>query len=296
MDILSMEDYAPEEILKNRIFKINQVFNQFDIKNFAISYSGGKDSNVLSELIDLAVPGNHIPRVFMHTGIELNAVVDFVKQKQKEDYRIHIIRPQKNIKSVLEEYGYPFKSKEHSSKVFEYKRLGMREWIREYADGDFGGRISCPKILRYQFTDECKLKISDKCCKELKEKPLKNWQNKTGFKFPIIGIRRSEGGRRANAICTVFSNGKLKAFQPLAPVDEKWIDWMVINYEIELPIVYYPPYNFSRTGCKGCPFAINLQAELDTLEKYFPKERKQCEAIWKPVYDEYRRIGYRLCK
>ena len=34
--------------------------------------------------------------------------------------------------------------------------------------------------------------------------------------------------------------------------------------------------------------------ELDTLEKYFPNERKQCEIIWKPVYDEYRRIGYRL--
>jgi hypothetical protein len=32
------------------------------------------------------------------------------------------------------------------------------------------------------------------------------------------------------------------------------------------------------------------------MEKYFPSERKQCEVIWKPVYDEYRRIGYRLRK
>ena len=30
------------------------------------------------------------------------------------------------------------------------------------------------------------------------------------------------------------------------------------------------------------------------LEKFFPSERKQCEMIWKPVYDEYRRINYRL--
>ncbi len=45
---------------------------------------------------------------------------------------------------------------------------------------------------------------------------------------------------------------------------------------------------------KGCPFAINIQHELETLEKYFPAERKQCENIWKPVYDEYRRLGYRL--
>ena len=25
-----------------------------------------------------------------------------------------------------------------------------------------------------------------------------------------------------------------------------------------------------------------------------PNERKQCEIIWKPIYDEYRRINYRL--
>ena len=27
-----------------------------------------------------------------------------------------------------------------------------------------------------------------------------------------------------------------------------------------------------------------------------PNERKQCEYIWKPVYEEYRRLGYRLKK
>ena len=30
------------------------------------------------------------------------------------------------------------------------------------------------------------------------------------------------------------------------------------------------------------------------MELYLPAERKQCEIIWKPIYDEYRRIGYRL--
>lgn len=39
---------------------------------------------------------------------------------------------------------------------------------------------------------------------------------------------------------------------------------------------------------------IKYQKELDTLEQFFPEERKQCELIWKPLYDEYRRIGYRL--
>lgn len=29
---------------------------------------------------------------------------------------------------------------------------------------------------------------------------------------------------------------------------------------------------------------------------YMPIERRQCEIIWKPVYDEYRRLNYRLTK
>lgn len=40
--------------------------------------------------------------------------------------------------------------------------------------------------------------------------------------------------------------------------------------------------------------SLTLQQQLDKVQVYLPAERKQCEFIWKPVYDEYRRIGYRL--
>ena len=106
---------------------------------------------------------------------------------------------------------------------------------------------------------------------------------------------KDEGGARLNAHCLAFkSNGKLKNFQPLVPVTKEWENWFISEYNIKICDIYYPPYNFDRTGCKGCPFNINLQKELDVLEKYFPAERMQCEIIWKPVYDEYRRLRYRL--
>ena len=90
-------------------------------------------------------------------------------------------------------------------------------------------------------------------------------------------------------------NGKkVTRFQPMAPLTKDWEDWFIDKYCVEICPIYYPPFNFGRTGCKGCPFALNLQDELDTLERFFPNERKQCEIIWKPVYDEYRRLGYRL--
>lgn len=30
------------------------------------------------------------------------------------------------------------------------------------------------------------------------------------------------------------------------------------------------------------------------LKELLPNEYKQCEFIWKPVYDEYKRINYRI--
>ena len=128
----------------------------------------------------------------------------------------------------------------------------------------------------------------------MKERPLYEWSKKNNRPYSIVGIMRSEGGRRIGAQCLSFRSGKLKAFQPLAPISKDWEEWFIKTYNIKICDIYYEPYNFERTGCKGCPFAISLQEELDVLEKYFPAERKQCEFIWQPVYDEYRRIGYRL--
>lgn len=86
------------------------------------------------------------------------------------------------------------------------------------------------------------------------------------------------------------------SFQPLVPITKEWEDWFIEECHVVICDIYNEPYNFPRTGCKGCPFALHLQKELDILEEYFPNERKQCEIIWKPVYDEYRRLGYRLKK
>lgn len=290
------EDFEYTEY--ERCAKIKNVLAEYGEENFAMSYSGGKDSNIMHTLIDLACPDNKIPRVYVNTGIELVAVRKFVEEKAKTDSRIHIIQPQRSIRETLEKYGYPFKSKDHSNKVYTYYNYGMRDSIRKYVDhiGKFYEKKGCPEILKYQFTSENKLLISDKCCYEMKEKPLALWQKNMGRQIAIIGVRRAEGGRRKTAVCLAFDKDKLKAFQPLAPVSNEFEDYMIKKYDIKLPEVYYPPFNFDRTGCKGCPFNIQIQYELDTMEKLLPQERKQCEIIWKPVYDEYRRIGYRLKK
>lgn len=188
-----------ELLLEDRIQKIRQVIKQYGEENFSISFSGGKDSTVLSALVDMAIPDNKIPRVYANTGIELNMIRDFVFEKQKQDERIIVIKPSVPIKKMLKEEGYPFKSKEHSKIVDIYNRNGMEcitvpRYLGE-RDG-YGTWHRCPKILRYQFTDEFKghLKISDKCCLRLKEEPLDRWAKEHNKSCIILGIMPSEGG------------------------------------------------------------------------------------------------------
>lgn len=288
-------DYSLE--LFDRIEVIKTTNNKYDLENNSyIAFSGGKDSTVLHYLIDMALPGNNIPRVYVDTGIGLNMISEFVDQLSKNDKRIITIKSDIPIKQSLEKYGYPFKSKSHSFLLEKYQRLGFTTGVKNYLGiGDKPHLRMCPKVLKYQFTEDFKIKISDMCCKIMKEKPMEKWGIKNNKSIVITGIMAEEGGRRSKAKCMVNSN-KTMFFNPLSKSNKEFEEWLINNYKLKICDIYYPPYNAERTGCKGCPFALHLQHELDFLEKYLPIERKQCEIIWKPIYDEYRRIGYRLKK
>jgi 3'-phosphoadenosine 5'-phosphosulfate sulfotransferase (PAPS reductase)/FAD synthetase len=110
-------------LLIDRIDKIKSINEKYDLENNAyISFSGGKDSTILHYLIDLALPNNKIPRVFINTGIEYSHIVKFIKQLAEKDERIVILNSGVNIKEMLETYGYPFKSKQHSHNLAIYQR------------------------------------------------------------------------------------------------------------------------------------------------------------------------------
>ena len=111
-------------------------------------------------------------------------------------------------------------------------------------------------------------------------------------------MRNSEGGERASIKNCVLTDkdGNIKRFHPLIKVDDQWEEWFIQKFNIKLCDLYLPPFNFKRTGCKGCPFSLDLQEQLEIMDKYLPNESVQCEVIWKPIYQEYRKLGYRLKK
>lgn len=237
-------------VLFDRLEVIRNVIKSYGEDKFYISFSGGKDSTVLHYIIDEALPENKIPRVYFNTGVEYTDILKFVRSIKKKDERMQIVNSNVHIPTMLKEKGYPFKSKEHSHKVNVYQNSGMTKTIKKYLLGvnDDGtpSQFKCPKTLRYQFSEDFDLKISDRCCFELKKKVAIKWETENNRNIAILGLRMAEGGIRETH--------------------------------------------------KGCPFSTKLQEQLEVMARLLPSERKQCEYIWKPVYDEYRRIGYRIKK
>ena len=284
------EDF--ELTLFDRLEVIRKTIKEIGEDNCYISFSGGKDSTMLSFLIDEALPGNNIPRVYINTGIEYNAIVAFVHKMMETDKRIVEIKPTLPIRKTLEIYGYPFKSKEHSCLIAH--RNSNAPSIVAYFEGGGTRQTHCPSILMYQYKEQLPFPISDKCCYKLKKEPVHKWEKENGRHVAILGLKTGEGGqRRTSKGCIVLQEGKIRKFKPLNPVSDEFEEWYIRTRNIKLCELYYEPYNFTRTGCKGCPYAIDIADELDKLDKLLPNERKQCEVIWGKVYDEYRRLKYR---
>ena len=80
-----------ELLLQDRIEKIRSVISNYGENNFYLSYSGGKASTVLHHLIDMALPGNKIPRVYVDTGIELLSIQHYVYLLAAKDDRFCIV-------------------------------------------------------------------------------------------------------------------------------------------------------------------------------------------------------------
>ena len=295
-------DYLPDEIEQNefilfdRLEKIKQIIEMYGEENFYLSFSGGKDSTVLHYLLDMAIPDNKIPRVFSNTGLEYREIYKFVKNLQDKDNRIIMLATRKNIVKTLERVGYPFKSKKHSEIVEMYQKGSTAPSIERYLSKG-GGQFGCPKVLRYHFTPECKLKISARCCNEFKKDAFNDWiklkENKKSIL--ITGMRKEEGGHRVDINCIVIKkSGQVTRFHPLAVVTDAWENWFIDTYGIQLCDLYYYPYNFERTGCVGCPFKINIEKELEILKEKLPNEYRRAWLYFGPVYREYQRIGYRF--
>lgn len=209
-----------EFAIADRVGAIRAMAEKYDLEGGAyLSFSGGSDSCLASRLIDEALPGNRIPRVFINTGVEYNEVLRFVRELQRKDDRIVFLSPKGSFKKKLEDFWYPFKSKEHSLFLSLYQRNSGNATARNYLSKS---RFGCPKCLTFQFQPGYPLKVSSACCRENKKKVAREYERTSGRGICMTGMRKAEGGLRASSSgCVVKGNdGNVYRFNPLFPISD----------------------------------------------------------------------------
>ena len=103
--------------------------------NVYVSFSGGKDSTVLLDIVRHLYP--NVPAVFSDTGLEYPEINEFVKTFPN----VTIVRPKHSFKKILTKYGYPIISKEVAECVHHAKKFILSE------TGQWGGYQNSKTLL-----------------------------------------------------------------------------------------------------------------------------------------------------
>lgn len=264
-----------------------------------VSRSGGKDSDVLGDLVKQLYPD--VPQVFVNTGLEYDSV-----RKHGTEVADEVLRPEMSFLEVVTKYGYPIISKEVSECVYE-ARKGLEKGNGYYSyrlaklQGtalDKNGDKSSYNQEKWGFLLDAPFRISNQCCNVMKKKPAKKYAKQTSRK-PFIGTMASESRLRQQQWIKNGCNGfkmKTPVSNPISFWTEQDILQYIVKYGIEIAdaygdifyvdedgMYYYEPLfadsmdltttKAKRTGCVFCMFGIAQDTDrFLTLKELEPKK------------------------
>lgn len=238
-------------LIEKAKIKIEKVIEDKGIENIAISFSGGKDSTVLKHLVESI--NSSIISVFCNTGVEYNAIVDFVKSFGST---IQIVEPKTRFPQVIQGYGFPVISKEQSRYISDIRNPKVCQRIKDIRLGT--GKFCISK--KWKWLIYTNIKISDKCCYYLKKAPLK----KLGYYY-FTGERIAESNLRRQQYHTCILPKKCVPLR-------LWSDELIDKY-----IEYH-----NIKSCKFCLYGIQFEErpnKIDRLKFLEPKSYNFAEKI-----------------
>lgn len=271
------------KILKTKQ-RIKEWYEKYDGKVY-VSFSGGKDSTVLVDIVRETYPD--IPVVFVNTGLEYPNILQFVKSISN----VTMLRPAMSFKQVVEKYGYPVVSK---IQAFTIRKLTTQNLSDRYRNKLMNGdeRGSTGKLSeKWKMLLNAPFKVSEQCCNVLKKNPVKKYEKETG-NHPITGMMACESKAREQAYLKTGCNAfdlKRPQSQPLG----FWTEQDILLYFKIRNTAYCDIYGDivaggdgllvttgeKRTGCMFCMFGVHLEKgenRFQRMERTHPKLHEYC--------------------
>lgn len=97
--------------------RIKAWVNYYGVDGVYVSFSGGKDSTVLLDIVRKMYP--EVKAVFSNTGLEYPEIQKFVRKHDN----VEIITPKMKFSEVITQYGYPLISKEVAEAIYYARKL-----------------------------------------------------------------------------------------------------------------------------------------------------------------------------
>lgn len=246
-DLYSMQAAPLSVKIKMTARRIRDWVDEFGQDGVYVSFSGGKDSTVLVDIVRNVCGYKNIPLVFVDVPTQYPELKEFALTFDN----LVILKPKISFAQVCEKYGFPIISKEVANCV-----NGARKYVK-YLDSqksnntigseyrlrrlngeltDSEGNYSQFNHEKYKFFLDAPFEISEMCCDVMKKKPVHDYGSKTG-RNPIIATMACESIMRTKRWlqdgCNAFS-----AIKPHSTPMSFWTEQDVLFYikENNLPI------------------------------------------------------------
>ena len=135
-----------------------------------VSFSGGKDSTVLLDLVRNIYP--EVPAVFFDTGLEFPELREFVSSTPN----VITLKPKMSFVEVIKKFGYPVITKRISDTV-RYAHPGTIRWDLLHGTNKLdNGKASWFNCEKWAYLLDADFKIGSECCNIMKKNPVLNIQ------------------------------------------------------------------------------------------------------------------------
>lgn len=204
--------------------RIGEWIERFGTEGVYISFSGGKDSTVLMDIVRNKMGYSEIPALFIDVPTQFPELKAFAMTWDN----VIVVKPNISFMKVCDTYGFPLISKEISQTIAEARsaiKNGTKNSIRlKQLNGEEGVRNKG----KYAFLVDAPFAVSHKCCGEMKKKPAYQYEKETGRKGITAQMASESVLRREQWLangCNAFDSKR-----PMSNPMSFWTEQDVLRY------------------------------------------------------------------